>query len=190
MGAFHPCHLTRAPTAPMPRPRSTPASCHSRLAAWQLGETAALPEPSQGEWPPLRAAGCHKPSSGPGTAPSQPPPEHLKGEWVKMSMRGLAGPSLRCLTAILKALAMRWLQAHHGGWGKALFLRPGVWAVLVASLLPRAGSHHLPPGYAVHEIVRPRNLALGVGKATRGEVSSGWKERTASSTSRRREDFL
>ncbi|XP_009500347.2 disintegrin and metalloproteinase domain-containing protein 20-like [Phalacrocorax carbo] len=88
-----------------------------------------------------------------------------------MSMQGLVGLSLRCLTTILKALAMKWLQAHHGGQGKALLLRLGVWAVLVASFLPGASSHRPPPGYAVHEIVQPRKLAPKVGKAAGGGVS-------------------
>uniref|UniRef100_A0A672U6F6 ADAM metallopeptidase domain 9 n=1 Tax=Strigops habroptila TaxID=2489341 RepID=A0A672U6F6_STRHB len=106
-----------------------------------------------------------------GTAPSWPPPQRLRAERVHMPVQGLAGPSLRRLAAILKALAMRWLQAHHGGWGEALLLRLGVWAVLVAFLLPGAGSHHPPPGYAVYEIVHPRKLAPKAEKATGGEVS-------------------
>ncbi|XP_005145267.2 disintegrin and metalloproteinase domain-containing protein 21-like [Melopsittacus undulatus] len=83
-----------------------------------------------------------------------------------MPMRGLAGRSLRCLAAILKALAMRWLRAHHGGRGEALLLRLGVWAVLVASLLPGASGHHPPPGYAVYELVHPRKLAAKAEAAT------------------------
>uniref|UniRef100_A0A663MR80 ADAM metallopeptidase domain 9 n=1 Tax=Athene cunicularia TaxID=194338 RepID=A0A663MR80_ATHCN len=84
---------------------------------------------------------------------------------------GLAGPSPGQLAAILKGSGMSWLQAHHGGWGTALLLRLGVWAVLVASLPPRAGGHGPLPGYAGHEIVRPRKLAPRAGKAAGEEVS-------------------
>lgn len=179
VGALHPCHLTRAPMAPASRPHSTLASCRSQLAAWWLGGVAVLPEPSQGA---LRGTATPQGSrvvrsfvgscaSPEGITLAWPLPECLKGERVKMSVRGLAGLSSRHITAILKAFVMRWLQAHHGRWGKALLLRLGVCAVLVASLLPGAGSHHPPPGYAVHEIVRPRKLAPRVGKAVEEEVS-------------------
>ncbi|XP_005498380.2 disintegrin and metalloproteinase domain-containing protein 9 [Columba livia] len=164
--------------APVPQPRFTMSLCHRRLATWQLGG-AALPEPSrgalrgmaapQGSRVPCTSAGSH--TSPERTAPAEPLPERLKGERTKVSMRGVAGPSLRRLAAILKVLARRWLQAQHGGQRKALLLWLGIWAVLVASLLPGAGSCHPPPGYAVHEIVRPRKLAQRAGKATEGEMS-------------------
>jgi len=62
---------------------------------------------------------------------------------------------------------MRWLQARHGRQGKALLLRLRVWTALMASFLPRLGSHHPPLGYTVHEMVRPRKV---VGKAAGGDV--------------------
>ncbi|XP_035421591.1 disintegrin and metalloproteinase domain-containing protein 20-like [Cygnus atratus] len=100
-----------------------------------------------------------------------PPIEHLEGDRIEMAVQGLAEPSPRCLTSILKAVVVRWLQAGHGGRAKALLLRLGVWAALAAPLLPGAGSHRLPPGYAVHEIIRPKKLSPVVGRAASGEVS-------------------
>lgn len=88
MGALHPQHLTGAPMATVPWPRSTPASCGSCLAAWQLGEAAALPEPSQvalrgmaapqGSTVPRTFIVSH--ASPEGTPLFQPPSEHLKRE--------------------------------------------------------------------------------------------------------------
>ncbi|XP_062470814.1 disintegrin and metalloproteinase domain-containing protein 20-like [Pezoporus occidentalis] len=106
-----------------------------------------------------------------GTALAWPLPERLRADRVQMPMPGLAARSLRCFAAILKALAMRWLRAHHGGRGEALLLRLGVWALLGASLLRGASGHHPPAGYAVYEIVHPRKLAPKAGAAAGADVS-------------------
>ncbi|KAM9371595.1 disintegrin and metalloproteinase domain-containing protein 20-like [Phaethornis superciliosus] len=99
---------------------------------------------------------------------SWPPLARLKGERVKMSVPGLAGSAPRFLTATLKGLWMQWLQARHGGQGKALLLQLGLWVMVVGSLLPGVGSHHPLPG---QEIVQPRKLSPRAGEAVEGEVS-------------------
>ncbi|XP_015733264.1 disintegrin and metalloproteinase domain-containing protein 9-like [Coturnix japonica] len=82
-----------------------------------------------------------------------------------MEMLVPRGAPLRCLSSALKVVMC--FQAP----GMALLFRLGVWVVLGALLLPEAGSHHPPPGYAVHEIIRPRTLVTVAGKSALGEVS-------------------